>query len=343
VVGEAPHPLVSVLVCTSNRKANVVPTIESIRGCGYADYQLLVLDQSRDDSTEEAVRDVAGGDARIEYVRLHRPSKPRALNEGLRRARGKYILLTDDDCEVLSGWVRAVVDVFDSDIRIGCVLGDVAAGPHDPNLGYIPVCRISKEHRIFELAEFLKMPGWTNFGMGANMALRADTLSRIGGWDPCIGPGASFRSGDDHDTIARTLLAGYGVAFCPGAAVVHYGLRQWAKAGEDQGRYGFGMGAAFAKQLRCGTLYPGPLRVFGDGISKSIRSFRRGTRPLGLAFPKQWMSGFWKGLWHPLNEHTRCFVEEADDGEEGTPRVAAVLLRQEQDSNRVVLKSSERP
>jgi glycosyltransferase involved in cell wall biosynthesis len=327
-----PRPLVSVLVCTCNRKDNISPTIRSIRASGYDDFELLVLDQSDDDVTEAAVREVAGSDARVRYVRLPRPSKPLALNEGRRLARGRYILLTDDDCEVAPGWIDEMVRCFESEERVVCVLGDVSAGPHDPKDGYVPICRIDRAHTISTLWDFLRMPGWRNFGMGANMALRADALDGVGGWDPCIGPGADFRSGDDHDTIARLLGAGGAVAFTPTARVVHFGLRPWLKTGDDQARYGFGMGASFAKHLRHRTLYPGPLRVFGDQIWNSVRGLRPGKAISGFRYPRGWLLGFWKGLRHPLDERTGCFADGPAKGSDGDVRVAEVILRREQGS-----------
>jgi len=322
---EALQPLVSVFICTCNRKDNVVPTIRSVQAGGYSNFELLILDQSKDDLTERAVLALCGDDPRIRYVRLDRPSKPNALNHGRLLAKGQFIFLTDDDCEVLPGWIDNMVQAFQADSRVACVFGDVDAGPFDPRDGYIPTCRITHSHTIFSLLEFLTMPGWGNFGMGASLALRTDALSAIGGWDPCIGPGGSFKSGDDHDVVARLLVAGYGLSFCATSRTIHFGLRYWASMGDDQARYGFGMGASFAKHLRTGSYYPGPLRVFADGILKSARGLRLRKGPVGLAYPRSWLRGLWKGLSHPLDRQTRCFIPASEAGSGGN--VADVVLR----------------
>lgn len=328
---EEQEPLVSVLVCTCNRKDNVIPTVRSVQACGYDRFELFVLDQSSGDETERALADLVSQDRRLNYVRLSRPSKPRALNSGRALAQGRYILLTDDDCEVTPGWAAAMVAVFEADPRIGCVYGDVCAGPFDPAKGYIPVCRIERSHAIFAVSDLLRMPGWQNFGIGANMAVRADVLSRIGGWDPEIGPGARFGSGDDIDVAVRVLRAGYGIGFSERSRTIHHGFRYWESATRDQERYGFGMGAAFAKYLRCRTYYPGPLRLVGDGLRKSFGALRRGERPLGLAYPRSWFRGFAEGMKHPVDKKTSCFAtpeglrSDADRRAYGT--AAEVVLR----------------
>jgi GT2 family glycosyltransferase len=264
------------------------------------------------------------------------------LNHGQQLAKGRYVLLTDDDCTVDPGWICAAVRTLEADSRIGCVFGDVDASPHDSSEGYIPICRITKAHAIFSLSALETMPGGGSFGMGANMALRADALSRIGGWDPSIGPGAAFRSGDDNDVAVRILGAGYGIAFCPSARVIHHGFRLWESMSRDNDRYGFGMGAIFAKHLRCGTYYHGALRLPLDRLLISLRRLWLGQRPLALGYPRSWFRGFAKALLHPLDRQTQCFV--ADKGASGSAgnRVAEVVLRHQQDDDQVRARDGRR-
>jgi len=330
---QSPLPHVSILVCTCNRKDNVVPTIRSIQNCGYSQFEILVLDQSRDDQTEPAVRELCRLDERVKYVRLDRPSKPRALNLGRELAKGEFIFLTDDDCEVQPGWISEMLTAFEADSRVACVFGDVDAGPCDPNEGYVPTCRITESHSIYSLSEFLTMPGWKNFGMGASMALRKSALTHVGGWDPCIGPGAFFKSGDDHDVVARLLALGYGLTFSSTARTLHYGMRYWKSIGDDQSRYGFGMGAVFAKHLRTHSYYAGPARVLGERLLNTARCLASLKGPFGLAYPRNWLRGVVAGFKHPVDVSTRCFVSDipAAPADEAS-RVAQIVLRSQQGS-----------
>src|SRR5262245_6541505 len=162
-------PDATILVCTRNRRDNVVPTVRSIQECGHPSFEVLILDQSDDDATAAALRPICESDPRVRYLRFETPGKPLALNEGLAQARGRYVLLTDDDCEVRSGWIEAMVTALESDTAVGCAYGSVEAAPHDASAGYIPAREITRAHTISSLGDFLTMPGWENYGMGANM------------------------------------------------------------------------------------------------------------------------------------------------------------------------------
>src|SRR5262249_48853989 len=156
--------------------------------------------------------------------------------------------------------------------------------------------RILQPRTIRKVREFLKMPGQREFGMGANMVVRADRLAEWNGWDPCIGPGSKFGSGDDHDLAIRALAAGCAIHFCPEARVIHYGFRRWESVPRDLQRIGFGFGATFAKELRCGTLYVGSLRMLGYFVGQALLRAARLQRPRGLALPRGWLRGLLAGM-----------------------------------------------
>jgi glycosyltransferase involved in cell wall biosynthesis len=327
----ADTPVVSVLVCTRNRRENVLPTIRSVQAGGYARFELLILDQSDDDNTEKVSTALCAEDTRLRYFRLPRPGKPLALNEGLKHVRGRYVLLTDDDCEAMPGWVDAIVAAFEGDARVGCIYGSVDAATHDAAEGYVPARAVTRAHTVFGLDSFLTR-AWGNFGMGANMAVRTDVISRLGGWDPCIGPGTKFGSGDDTDLAVRTLRAGHGLHFCPSAKVVHYGFRLWKSSRKDFTRIGFGLGAVFAKHLRCGAFFPGGLRVAAHEAAQSAKRLSRWQRPGSVSFLSGWLRGLLAGLRQPVDRRTNRFVPD-EGGSDYHGRVAEVVLRSHQRSS----------
>ena len=225
-------PLFSVVICTRNRGGSAAAAVRSVLAGRHPNFELLVMDQSDDGATRPALSALLtgeGDDPRLHIFPLDRPGKPNALNAARRQARGKFLALTDDDCECAPDWLQQVERIFAGDPALGCVFGEVSAGPHDPAQHYVSVNHIPAPLTIRTVREWLRMPGPRHFGIGANMAVRAAALDEVGGWDPCIGPGAEFGSGDDHDLAVRMLLRGYGVHLCPQARVVHHGAR--AEAG----------------------------------------------------------------------------------------------------------------
>lgn len=319
-------PLFSVVICTRNRAASVATAARSVLAVRHASLELLVMDQSDDGATRLALAPLLTGekeDARLRVISLDRPGKSNALNAARRQARGQFLALTDDDCECAPDWLEAVKGAFTRDPDLGCVFGEVLAGPHDPADSYVPVNHISAPLTLRTVREWLRMPGPRHFGIGANMTVRADALEAVGGWDPCVGPGAEFGSGDDHDLAVRMLQRGYGVHLCPQARVVHHGARRRRGGAADMERVGRGFGAAFAKHLRCGVVYHGSLRMLAFFLR---RAFARLFRPeKGFAFLRGWARGFRQGLFHGLAREKCLYIETASEpgrrkGDEAPPR-----------------------
>jgi glycosyltransferase involved in cell wall biosynthesis len=89
-------PLISVIIPTYNRAGLLVEAIGSVLIQTLADYELIVVD---DGSTDETAGAVAGiGDPRIRLVaQAHHGLPARARNEGIERARGRYLAFLDSD------------------------------------------------------------------------------------------------------------------------------------------------------------------------------------------------------------------------------------------------------
>ena len=327
------RPPISVVVCTRNRGDNVLPTAETILKQSSSDFELLILDQSDDDSTERALVALTA-DPRLRYHRLDLPGKPLALNRALELTHTPYLVITDDDCEVAADWLESLVEAFESDPKVGCIFGDVSAAPHDSDKGFIPVNLLTRDRTISQLWDFLRMPGLVNFGIGANLAVRRDAIDGMGGFDPCVGPGAKYGYADDHDLAVRMLLAGWRVHFSSKARVVHFGFREWKHSAEDVRRTGYGFGATFAKYLRCGKIYYGSLRILAYFFAQIAWRGIRFKRPLGVAFPTGWVHGFRDGMRQPLDKSTHCF---RPTGTEEILRyggnISKVVLRAQQTDN----------
>jgi glycosyltransferase involved in cell wall biosynthesis len=91
-------PLISALVCTCSRDRLVANTVSSILANTHPNFELIVVDQSKDNETREALRPFT--DRRLKYLKSATIGKGNALNVGLRETRGAVVAITDDDCRV---------------------------------------------------------------------------------------------------------------------------------------------------------------------------------------------------------------------------------------------------
>ena len=300
--------LVSVIICTRNRGDNVVPTVNTVLRNDYPNFEVLIVDQSSDELTTKALAPLCARDPRVRYVKSPPNGKSAGLNLGAKIAQGAYLALTDDDCEPDSGWLTAMVAGFQSNPKIGCIFGDVKPGPHDSSKGYVPALRTIQSRFVRQLRDYIRIPDRVGTGMGANMAVRAEALTKVQGFDPCLSAGGRFNGGEESDLAARMLLAGYVIYFSPEASVTHFGFRELHHLPEDFRRWSRPRGAAFAKHLRLGVLYRAPLTYLWFYVRGFLGAVGR-LRPLpqeSCCIPA-WFGGFFDGLFHPIDRQKKQF------------------------------------
>ena len=85
----------------------VVDTVSSILANTHPNFELVVVDQSKDNETLEALKPF-GTDPRLRYVKIATIGKGNALNAGLTETKGSVIAITDDDCTVPPNWLENI-------------------------------------------------------------------------------------------------------------------------------------------------------------------------------------------------------------------------------------------
>lgn len=237
--------LVSVVIPTIDRGPAIRETVESILRNDYQNRELVVVDQSRDDLTEQCLRPYLGS-PEVCYLRAPREGVALSRNLGAHHGKGTLIAFTDDDCVVPPTWLRDVVRGFCADDRIAMLYGNVLAGPHRRSLGFVQAY-IRRE-------PFLATSAFEKHrveGIGACMALRKRVWEQLGGFDLALGAGSTFRSAEETDLALRALLAGFFVYETPEISVIHNGFRTWQARPHVIHNYLYGLGAMSAKHLRC--------------------------------------------------------------------------------------------
>src|SRR5262249_59428676 len=112
-----------------------------------------------------------------------------------------------------------------------------------------------------ERVEFRGRPLPWLVGTGANIAVRREWASRIGGYDERLGAGTRGGAGEDLDFLYRLLRSGAHVRYEPDALVYHE-RQSKARRRKTRTSYGRGVGACCALWLRerdaGGTAIPVP-------------------------------------------------------------------------------------
>jgi glycosyltransferase involved in cell wall biosynthesis len=90
-------PKISVVMAVYNGGDYLAESIESILQQSFCDFELIVVDDGSTDRTAEIIHSYARADRRVVAVYQQNKGQTRALNYGIRLARGKYIARQDAD------------------------------------------------------------------------------------------------------------------------------------------------------------------------------------------------------------------------------------------------------
>jgi hypothetical protein len=150
-------------------------------------------------------------------------------------------------------------------------------------------------------------------GIGAGMAIRRSCVEKLGGFDNFLGAGGMFPSADDRDIAIRALLCGYQVYETARVAVEHFGFRTWEQGKQLARRDFVGIGAAYAKPLKCGRWDFLEVAIFdflNEALLPPLRDVLKLRRPRGLARISSFILGFYHGLVTPVDKTSIRFIKK---------------------------------
>lgn len=229
-------PRVSVVVPVHNQfqfTAHCLARLES--HLSSASFEVVVVDDCSTDETAGALAGAAGlllirNDRNLGFVR--------SCNRGASVARGEYLIFLNNDTQVQSGCLDALVRVFDTRPDAGLVGarliypdgrqqeagGILAADGSAWNYGHLDAPYKPQYSYLREV----------DYCSGAALAIPRALFERLGGFDEHFAPGYY----EDTDLAMRVRAAGYKVYYQPLARVVHF---EGASAGTDRGPVVTGM------------------------------------------------------------------------------------------------------
>ena len=117
---------VSILTPVYNTASYLPQCIESVLAQSYADWQLICVDDCSTDNSYEIIQRYAAADSRI--VALHNDRNvglAAARNRALHYATGEIITMLDSDDWISADAFQKIVDEFEADADVDCVLYDM--------------------------------------------------------------------------------------------------------------------------------------------------------------------------------------------------------------------------
>jgi len=227
------RPRVTVIVCTKNRPEFLGSCLQGIDRTLAAGDQLLVMEDG-DSHGPDAVAGLAS-----EYRLVHEDGhwKTWMLNRAAVLSANEVLLMTDDDCEVPTGWIEGMARAF-GDESVGIAFGPMEGLAGLP--GGVPP-RLLPGPAPFA-------PWW--YSHGASMAVRRSALLEVGGFDERLGPGRPPGCGEEPDLILRLQRRGWICVIADAPSVRHLEWRDKAENVQTLLRYERGSGAWLGAALR---------------------------------------------------------------------------------------------
>lgn len=218
-------PQVSVIIPTHDSREVLAHALGALRSEVTADHEVVVVDSASTDGTADMVR------TRFPWVRVERlevnEGFARAVNAGIRVARGDLIVLLNDDTEVAPGWLSALIAPLRHDPTVASCASRI--------LDFYERTRIdSAGDQLGLVASQLghgerdgiafDQPREVLSACAAAAAYRRSALAAIGGFDESYG---SYL--EDVDVGIRLMLQGYRCVYVPEAIVFHRGAQTSAR------------------------------------------------------------------------------------------------------------------
>lgn len=189
--GDQSWPLISVVIAGRNEAASIGAAIRAAVLCGYANLEVIFVDDCSDDDSVAAARRAAhsvnphGSDRVRIFASPRRNGKASALNLGIRMARGEFIAIIDGDTAIQYGAMQHWLLPF-ADPGVGAVAANLRVRNSTASLvTRLQECEYAFQVTMTRLA--VSRVGLLSIVPGAGGLFRAEILRRLGGFDTGLG------------------------------------------------------------------------------------------------------------------------------------------------------------
>lgn len=209
----------SIVIPTWNGAVLLNDALASLRRQTHRDFDVIVVDNGSTDGTAALLAAQHPGVRLIELGRNR--GFAAAVNEGIRAARGEFVVLMNNDVEASPGWISALIDAMDKHPGVGACASRM--------LSYADPSRIDSAGDQLGLfansighdepdGPAFDHPGFVLSACAGAAAYRRTILEETGGFDERF-----FAYLEDVDLGVRLQLAGWDCLYVPDAIVHHHG------------------------------------------------------------------------------------------------------------------------
>ena len=225
------RPDVSIILVLYNQAALTFGCLSSIIEClgnSSVGVDIIIADNGSTDRTEELLRKVVGATVLWNETNL---GFLKAVNQAAAQAGGRYILLLNNDAQLLPGSLEAATRVLDASPDVGAVGGRLILPDGTLQEGGSIVWRDGSTSG-YGRGDQPTSPAYmfrrdVDYCSGAFLLTRRELFGQLGGFDEAFVP-AYY---EEADYCMRLWESGYRVVYEPEAVVLHYEFGSSEKVG----------------------------------------------------------------------------------------------------------------
>lgn len=198
-------PLVSVVIVTWNRKADLLEAVRSVYDQSYPNVEVVVVDNASSDGTAETLQ---GSYPEVKLVALeHNTGAAAGRSVGIAAATGDIVFMLDSDASLAPDTLSVLVHKFQGEPDVGIITCKIV----NAFTGELDAWIFTEKDKADQDMEFLSYSFCS-----AGAAIRKEVIDRTGlFWDRL------FIYCEEDDLSLRVWDAGYKILYWPQATVYH--------------------------------------------------------------------------------------------------------------------------
>jgi glycosyltransferase involved in cell wall biosynthesis len=237
--------MISIIISTRNRSDYIQACLKSILANTFKKFEILLADQSDNNQTKLAVKQLQS--SKIRYFKSNRKGKSIGLNSMIRKARHNILAFTDDDCIVDKNWLQEINIFYKKYPNAAGVFGNVFPYMPQNHKGEFYTSTFESSHISEQTNPY--ETHWQVLGIGNNMSFRKSIIVKEGCFKEWLGPGSIALNGEETDLIFRLLIKKYSLMTNPNIITYHNRWLTKSQLTALLGTYSCGMCAFYSYYL----------------------------------------------------------------------------------------------
>lgn len=111
------NPEVSIVISVYNAEKRIEKVVSALLNQNYESYEIVLVDDGSRDNSLSVMKKLASKNKRIRVLSQKNKGAAAGRNLGIRNARGKYLVLTDDDVILEKDWLKKTIPLLKKDNR----------------------------------------------------------------------------------------------------------------------------------------------------------------------------------------------------------------------------------